>query len=87
MLLKPPADSWPTFHGDYSGQRHSKLTQITPANVNQMTLAWAFPTNQTQPIKATSDPRQRGYLHHDAGQHLGHRRANRAADCGNTPIR
>jgi alcohol dehydrogenase (cytochrome c) len=53
MLLHPPADSWPTFHGDYSGQRHSKLTQITPANVHQMTLAWAFPTNQTQSIKAT----------------------------------
>jgi len=53
MLLNPPADSWPTFHGDYSGQRHSKLTQITPANVHQMTLAWAFPTNQTQSIKAS----------------------------------
>src|SRR6266498_1180273 len=52
MLLNPPADSWPTFHGDYSGQRHSKLTQITPANVHQMTLAWAFQTNQTQQIKA-----------------------------------
>ena len=23
---KPPADSWPTYHGDYSGQRHSTLT-------------------------------------------------------------
>ena len=32
-LLKPPADSWPTYHGDYSGQRHSRLTQITPDNV------------------------------------------------------
>ena len=20
-LLKPPADSWPTYHGDYTGQR------------------------------------------------------------------
>src|SRR5687767_7748854 len=52
-LLKPTADSWPTYHGDYSGQRHSKLTQITPANVNQLTLAWAFQTNQPQSIKAT----------------------------------
>jgi alcohol dehydrogenase (cytochrome c) len=53
MLLKPPADSWPTYHGDYSGQRHSKLAQITPANVHQMTLAWAFQTNQSQQIKAS----------------------------------
>jgi alcohol dehydrogenase (cytochrome c) len=52
MLLKPPADSWPTFHGDYSGQHHSKLSEITPSNVHQMTLAWAFQTNQTQQIKA-----------------------------------
>ena len=53
LLLKPTADSWPTYHGDYSGQHHSRLTQITPANVNQITLAWAFQTNQTQSIKAT----------------------------------
>jgi alcohol dehydrogenase (cytochrome c) len=52
-LLKPTADSWPTYHGDYSGQRHSTLTQITSANVHQLTLAWAFQTNQPQPIKAT----------------------------------
>ena len=53
MLLKPPADSWPTYHGDYSGQRHTTLDDITPANVHQLTLAWAFQTNQTQQIKAT----------------------------------
>jgi alcohol dehydrogenase (cytochrome c) len=52
-LLKPSSDSWPTYHGDYSGQRHSRLTQITPANVHQMTLAWAFQTGQAQQIKAT----------------------------------
>jgi alcohol dehydrogenase (cytochrome c) len=53
MLLKPPIDSWPTYHGDYTGQRHSTLTQITPANVHQMTLAWAFQTGQSQQIKAS----------------------------------
>jgi alcohol dehydrogenase (cytochrome c) len=46
-------DSWPTYHGDFSGQRHSKLTQITPENVHQLTLAWAFQTGQTQQIKST----------------------------------
>jgi alcohol dehydrogenase (cytochrome c) len=51
-LLKPPADSWPTYHGDYSGQRHSRLTQITPDNVHQMTVAWAW-TGQNQQIKAS----------------------------------
>src|SRR6266478_3978569 len=52
-LLKPTPDSWPIYHGDYSGQRHSRLTQITPANVHQLTLAWAFQTGQTQQIKST----------------------------------
>src|SRR5919198_1546547 len=46
-------DAWTTYHGDYTGQRHSTLAQITPANVHQITLAWAFATGQTQPIKGT----------------------------------
>jgi alcohol dehydrogenase (cytochrome c) len=53
MLLKPPPDSWPTYHGDYSGQRHSRLTQITPENVNQLTLAWSFQTGQPGGVKAS----------------------------------
>ena len=53
MLLKPPADAWLTYHGDYSGQRHTTLSAITPGNVHQLTLAWAFQTNQSDSIKAT----------------------------------
>lgn len=52
-LLKPPADTWPGYHGDYSGRRHSSLTQITPQNVKNLTLAWAFQTDQTMEIKST----------------------------------
>ena len=52
-LLHPNTDSWPTYHGDYSGRHHSRLTEIAPANVKQLTLAWAFQTNLTQSIKAT----------------------------------
>jgi alcohol dehydrogenase (cytochrome c) len=52
-LLNPPADSWPSYHGDYSGQRHSALTQITPRNVRNLGLSWAFQTNQTATIKAS----------------------------------
>ena len=39
-IHKPLANDWPTYSGDYSGQRYSKLTQITPANVKHLTLAW-----------------------------------------------
>ncbi len=52
-LLKPTPDSWPIYHGDYSGQRHSRLTQITPANVGGLTLAWAFQTGQATQIKSS----------------------------------
>jgi alcohol dehydrogenase (cytochrome c) len=52
-LVHPPADSWPGYHGDYSGRRHSSLTQITPQNVKNLTLAWAFQTEQTSLIKSS----------------------------------
>ena len=52
-LLHPPADSWPSYHGDYSGRRHSSLRQITPRNVANLGLAWAFQTNQTASIKSS----------------------------------
>lgn len=53
MLLHPPADSWPGYHGDYSGRRHSSLSQITPQNVKNLALAWAFQTEQLAPIKSS----------------------------------
>ncbi|MBT9331021.1 acido-empty-quinoprotein group A [Paracidobacterium acidisoli] len=52
-LLHPSADSWPIYHGDYSGKRHSPLTQITPQNVHRLGLAWAFQTDQGASIKST----------------------------------
>jgi alcohol dehydrogenase (cytochrome c) len=53
MLLHPPPDSWPGYHGDYSGRRHSSLTQITPQNVKNLALAWAFQTEQLAQIKSS----------------------------------
>jgi alcohol dehydrogenase (cytochrome c) len=35
---------WPTFSGDYTGQRHSPLTQITPRNVSRLVPQWTFQT-------------------------------------------
>jgi alcohol dehydrogenase (cytochrome c) len=37
-------ERWLMYSGDYSGQRHSPLTQISPANVNQLSVQWAFQT-------------------------------------------
>lgn len=52
-LLHPPADSWPTYHGDYSGRRHSRLAEINQKNVRELGLAWAFQTGQADPIKSS----------------------------------
>ena len=39
-IAKPPAGTWPTYNGDYSGKRYSPLTQINQTNVKQLTVAW-----------------------------------------------
>jgi alcohol dehydrogenase (cytochrome c) len=52
-LRKPLAESWPLYHGDYSGKRHSSLKQVTPQNVGNLGLAWAFQTNQAAQIKSS----------------------------------
>ena len=38
------ASRWLTYSGDYNGQRHSPLTQITPANASQLVPQWTFQT-------------------------------------------
>jgi alcohol dehydrogenase (cytochrome c) len=53
QLLHPSPDSWPMYHGDYSGRRHVSFTQIAPENVGDLTLAWAFQTNQSAQIKSS----------------------------------
>ena len=53
QLLNPAPDTWPLYHGDYSGRRHIHLTQITPQNVGDLTLAWAFQTDQSAEIKSS----------------------------------
>ena len=37
-----PVNDWTTFNGDYSGQRYSTLTQITPTNVSQLARQWIY---------------------------------------------
>ncbi len=50
--LKDPT-RWLTYGGDYSSQRHSPLTQITPENVNQLTSQWTFQTGTTGSFQTT----------------------------------
>jgi alcohol dehydrogenase (cytochrome c) len=32
-MIQKPVDTWPTYNGDYSGQRFSQLKQINSGNV------------------------------------------------------
>jgi len=41
-LLKPLADEWPTYSGDYSAKRYSLLKQINQLTVKHLTLAWTL---------------------------------------------
>lgn len=52
-LVDAQSDSWLTYHGDYTGRRHSELSAITPANVGQLKQVWRFQTGQNQSIKAS----------------------------------
>ena len=51
-----PADGsrWLTFGGNYTNQRHSPLTQITPANVNRLVPQWTFQTGTLGNFETTS---------------------------------
>jgi alcohol dehydrogenase (cytochrome c) len=41
--------SWLTYSGDYTGQRHSPLTQITPENVRRLSAQWTFQSETLAP--------------------------------------
>jgi alcohol dehydrogenase (cytochrome c) len=47
-----PSD-WPTYNGDPGGNRHSVLKQITPANVSQTRMKWAFPAGNARNLRTT----------------------------------
>ena len=78
--LKDPT-RWLTYRGDYNGQRHSPLTQITPENVNQLTAQWTFQTGTTRKLSDDAARRRRRAVRHRLQQQrLGDRRAVRAHD-------
>ena len=57
----PPAGSreWPTYGHDPGGMRFSPLTQITPANVGQLEVAWVYhmkPAATPHPAAAARQP-------------------------------
>ena len=43
-ILQPEPQNWLSYSGGTMSQRHSALTQITPANAKDLTLKWVFQT-------------------------------------------
>src|SRR3954465_4332992 len=44
LLRKPPAEAWPSYHGDYTGRHYSPLKQIDTTNAKALTMAWFYRT-------------------------------------------
>src|SRR5688572_32229642 len=55
LLAGLPVDGsrWLTFGGSYTNQRHSPLTQITPANVGRLAPQWVFQTDTAGRFETT----------------------------------
>ncbi len=53
LLQSPVTDNWVSYNGDYSGARHSGLTQITPGNVGQLAAQWVFHPRTVSPLEVT----------------------------------
>ena len=49
----PRPGDWATYNGDISGNRHSTLPEITPANVRGLRLAWTFAVPGARYLRTT----------------------------------
>ena len=53
LLVRPVAENWTSYNGDYTGRRFSALQQISPANVAQLRAAWVFHPGNSQRLEVT----------------------------------
>lgn len=53
LLRQPVADNWASYNGDYTGMRHSSLTQITPVNAQYLQARWVFHPRTVSPLEVT----------------------------------
>lgn len=52
-LKNPKPGEWLTYNGSPTEQRYSPLDQVNDKNVNELKLAWRFPTNSNRGLEAT----------------------------------
>jgi alcohol dehydrogenase (cytochrome c) len=54
LAAKPTGKNWPSYNGDYTGQRYSSLDQINPKNVSLLRAQWAFHAPNSDALEVTS---------------------------------
>lgn len=53
LLVRPAADDWLSYNGDYTGRRYSALREITAANVAQLRAEWVFHAPNSNALEVT----------------------------------
>ncbi len=53
LLVKPAANNWTSYNGDYTGQRYSSLRGINKKNVAQLRPAWVFHPGESAMLEVT----------------------------------
>jgi alcohol dehydrogenase (cytochrome c) len=52
-MLGKAGENWLSYHGDYSGQRFTRLNQITPGNVSNLKAQWVFHVRDVSDMEVT----------------------------------
>ncbi|HEY2822997.1 MAG TPA: PQQ-binding-like beta-propeller repeat protein [Candidatus Acidoferrum sp.] len=52
-MLAKAGENWLSYHGDYSGQRFTRLNQITPSNVGNLKTQWVFHVRDVSDMEVT----------------------------------
>ena len=53
LMAQPVGDNWPSYNGDYTGRRYSRLLEINASNVSQLRAAWVFHPGNSQNLEVT----------------------------------
>jgi len=53
LMTQPVGDNWPSYNGDYTGRRYSRLLEINASNVAQLRAAWVFHPGNSQNLEVT----------------------------------
>jgi alcohol dehydrogenase (cytochrome c) len=53
LLVRPVGKNWPSYNGDYSGQRYSSLDQINTKNAGSLRAQWVFHAPNSNRLEVT----------------------------------